>query len=104
MPRDFRGSPKHSGCQGFPRGAFQTPCRSNPISFSSISEALREIVKLHESEQIPFHIHIAEQQQEVDEFKCTHGERPVEWLLNNYDVNENWCLVHATHINENELK
>ena len=67
-------------------------------------DALREIVKLHKIEQIPFHIHIAEQQQEVDEFKCTHGERPVEWLLNNYDVNENWCLVHATHINENELK
>ena len=67
-------------------------------------DALREIVKFQESEQVPFHIHIAEQQQEVDEFKSIHGERPVEWLLSNYDVNENWCLVHATHINENELK
>ena len=29
--------------------------------------------------------------------------RPVEWLLQNFKVDENWCLVHAIHINNEEL-
>jgi formimidoylglutamate deiminase len=27
----------------------------------------------------------------------------VEWLLDQYDVNEQWCLVHATHIDDEEI-
>ena len=30
------------------------------------------------------------------------GARPVEWLLANHDVGENWCLIHATHITDGE--
>jgi formimidoylglutamate deiminase len=32
------------------------------------------------------------------------GQRPVEWLLNNADVNERWSLIHATHMNEAETR
>lgn len=50
----------------------------------------------------PIHIHIAEQDAEVQEVLAQFRARPVEWLLNNYDVNENWCLVHATHMDKKE--
>ena len=49
------------------------------------------------------HIHIAEQQREVDDCLKTLKARPVEWLLDNHGVDERWCLVHATHIDDAEL-
>ncbi|MEA3091870.1 MAG: formimidoylglutamate deiminase, partial [Caballeronia sp.] len=42
----------------------------------------------------PVHIHIAEQTAEVDACLDTLNARPVRWLLDNFDVNERWCLVH----------
>lgn len=50
----------------------------------------------------PVHIHISEQQKEVDDCLAHYGERPVQWLLNNAALDEHWCLIHATHINESE--
>jgi formimidoylglutamate deiminase len=52
----------------------------------------------------PIHIHISEQQKEVDDCLAHYGERPVQWLLNNAKLDEHWCLIHATHINESERK
>jgi formimidoylglutamate deiminase len=51
----------------------------------------------------PVHIHIAEQTAEVDACLETLNARPVRWLLDNFDVNGRWCLVHATHVDENEV-
>jgi len=50
------------------------------------------------------HIHIAEQVQEVEDCQTFYGKRPVEWLLDNFNVNENWCLIHATHMTETETR
>ncbi len=50
------------------------------------------------------HIHIAEQTREVDDCVAWSGQRPVQWLLEHMPVNERWCLVHATHINEEEQR
>ncbi|MEP1209024.1 MAG: formimidoylglutamate deiminase [Rhizobiaceae bacterium] len=50
----------------------------------------------------PIHIHIAEQPREVEEIQNWLGARPVEWLLANADVDQNWCLIHATHMTEAE--
>ena len=30
------------------------------------------------------------------------GQRPVQWLLDRFAVDERWCLVHATHVDANE--
>jgi formimidoylglutamate deiminase len=46
----------------------------------------------------PIHVHIAEQHAEVDDVKAAWGMRPVEWLFANHDVDEHWCLVHATQM------
>lgn len=51
----------------------------------------------------PVHIHIAEQTKEVDECIEWSGRRSVEWLLENAPVDERWCLVHATHVNDREI-
>lgn len=52
----------------------------------------------------PIHIHVAEQPQEVAEIGAWLGARPVEWLLENAPVGHNWCLIHATHMTEDETK
>jgi formimidoylglutamate deiminase len=51
----------------------------------------------------PIHIHVAEQQREVDDCLAWSGRRPIEWLLENAPVDERWCLVHATHATDAEL-
>jgi formimidoylglutamate deiminase len=50
----------------------------------------------------PIHMHLAEQLAEVDEVRESWGKRPTEWLLENADVNANWCLIHCTQMQEHE--
>jgi formimidoylglutamate deiminase len=50
----------------------------------------------------PVHIHIAEQPREVEECRAVLGQAPVQWLLDHVPVDHNWCLVHATHMDEAE--
>lgn len=52
---------------------------------------------------LPFHIHISEQLKEIEDSVSYLKSRPVEWLLNNTDVNENFHLVHATHLVDEEV-
>lgn len=51
----------------------------------------------------PVHIHIAEQQKEVDDCLSWSGARPLQWLYENVDVDQRWCLVHATHADTREV-
>ncbi|WP_348970476.1 formimidoylglutamate deiminase [Pseudomonas atacamensis] len=53
--------------------------------------------------QCPVHIHIAEQQKEVDDCLSWSGRRPLQWLYENAEVDQRWCLVHATHANPEEV-
>jgi len=50
----------------------------------------------------PIHMHLAEQIAEVAEVKNAWGKRPVEWLLDNVDVNQRWCLIHCTQMAKHE--
>lgn len=54
--------------------------------------------------QSPVHIHIAEQQKEVDDCLAWSGRRPLQWLFEHAPVDERWCLVHATHANSDEVQ
>jgi formiminoglutamate deiminase len=51
----------------------------------------------------PIHIHVAEQQREVEQCLAWSQQRPVEWLLDRAAVDRSWCLVHATHVTQAEL-
>ncbi|MGI9369534.1 MAG: formimidoylglutamate deiminase [Ruegeria sp.] len=52
----------------------------------------------------PVHIHISEQLKEVSDVESAMGKRPVAWLLDNADVNDRWCLIHATHMTDDETR
>ncbi|MBO0143057.1 formimidoylglutamate deiminase [Agrobacterium sp. Ap1] len=51
----------------------------------------------------PVHIHIAEQTKEVEDCIAWSGARPVEWLLDHAPVDDRWCLIHATHLTDQEV-
>jgi formimidoylglutamate deiminase len=53
-------------------------------------------------QDIPVHIHVAEQTKEVEACVAWSGQRPVEWLLNHLPLDERWRLVHATHMTQEE--
>jgi len=56
------------------------------------------------SQDMPFHIHVAEQELEVSQCLEHFGRRPVEWLLQTFEVDRRWCLVHATHMTRREAR
>lgn len=55
------------------------------------------------SSTTPVHIHIAEQINEVRDAKKALNARPVHWLLDNFEVDKHWCLIHATHMDAAEI-
>lgn len=70
------------------------------VDKTSLEQAVKHVRSL--DNKAPVHIHIAEQQKEVNDCLAHYGQRPVEWLLNNVALDPQWCLIHATHINEQE--
>jgi formimidoylglutamate deiminase len=52
----------------------------------------------------PLHMHIAEQEKEIDETRALYGARPIEWLLGEHDVDQRWCLIHSTHMTQSETQ
>lgn len=51
----------------------------------------------------PLHIHVAEQVREVRDCLAWCGRRPVARLLDLVPVDARWCLVHATHMDDEEI-
>lgn len=52
----------------------------------------------------PIHLHLAEQQPEVDEVLAAYGARPVEWALANLDLSPRWCPIHITQMLPHETR
>ncbi len=52
----------------------------------------------------PIHIHVSEQIKEVEDCLAWSGARPVEWLLGHMPVDGRWCLIHATHMTDEETR
>jgi formimidoylglutamate deiminase len=52
----------------------------------------------------PIHVHVCEQQLEVDDCIARHGRTPVEWLLEKASPDERWNMVHATQCKPDELE
>ena len=74
-----------------------------PHSLRAVSQAgLKASHQLADGQ--PFHIHIAEQEAEVQEIIAAWNARPVEWLLDNHAVAQSWCLVHAMQMTPQETK
>ncbi|XHS80423.1 formimidoylglutamate deiminase [Burkholderiaceae bacterium UC74_6] len=65
---------------------------------------ITELLRLVGDEDLPIHIHIAEQQAEVAASLAHSGRRPMEWLCANVPVDARWQLVHATHGTRKEIE
>ncbi len=66
--------------------------------------AMRDVLASDIAHAGPIHIHVAEQIGEVQDCLQIRNARPVEWLLDHAPVDARWCLVHATHLTENEMR
>lgn len=64
------------------------------------NQGLSAVIEL--AREGPIHMHLAEQTAEVDELLAHTGRRPVEWLLEEHDVADNWCLIHCTQMTSDE--
>ena len=74
-----------------------------PHSLRAVTpEELAAILPLAEAG--PVHIHVAEQTKEVEDCLAWSGRRPVQWLLDHVPVDRRWCLVHATHMTDDETR
>ncbi|MBB3018484.1 formiminoglutamate deiminase [Microvirga lupini] len=74
-----------------------------PHSLRAVTpESLRDVVAM--AGRGPIHIHIAEQVKEVEDCLAWSGQRPVAWLLDHASVDQRWCLIHATHLDAQEVK
>jgi formimidoylglutamate deiminase len=118
---------------GVPLGARQQRFRTDPAAILSIVETVRSLasgnpdvragVAPHSlravdldglqdllaglsaiDPQAPVHIHAAEQTREVADSLAFSGQRPVEWMLEHLPVDRRWCLVHATHLTDDETR
>ncbi|KGJ95985.1 formimidoylglutamate deiminase [Thalassotalea sp. ND16A] len=71
------------------------------VDKASLMAAVSHVRSL--DDKAPVHIHIAEQQKEVQDCVAHYGKRPVQWLLDNVELDQHWCLIHATHIDDSEI-
>ena len=64
-----------------------------------------DIIKLStlNNDKLPFHIHISEQKKEIEDCLDFLGQRPISWFSENINLNDNYHLVHATHLNNKEI-
>ena len=84
----------------------QQPAQTLGLCFHSLRAVTPEQIHdvLRDSDTTcPVHIHIGEQQKEVDDCLSWSGKRPIQWLYDNVAVDARWCLVHATHANADEV-
>lgn len=72
-------------------------------SLRAVPEKAMQEVLAGISGKLPIHIHISEQMPEVNECVALRGVRPVQWLMDHANVNSDWTLVHATHLDDAEV-
>ena len=66
-------------------------------------ESIKQLRDLARAFDGPIHIHVAEQQAEVDDCLAATGARPIEWLAREGLLDKRWHLVHATHTERREI-
>ena len=75
-----------------------------PHSLRAVSTELLTTAMNGLDNNAAIHIHIAEQIREVEDCIEWSGQRPVERLFGEFDVDQRWCLIHATHMTHEETR
>ena len=76
----------------------------SPHSLRAVTPELLKTVLNGIDKGARVHIHVAEQTKEVDDCLTWCGKRPIEFLLDQFDVSERWCTIHATHMITDETQ
>lgn len=76
----------------------------SPHSLRAVTPELLKTVLDGMEDDARVHIHVAEQTKEVDDCVAWSGKRPVEFLLNQFEVSSRWCAIHATHMTAGETQ
>lgn len=77
------------------------------VAHSIRAASLDDIVALHrESRQrgMVFHMHVEEQQQEIEQCRAAYGSAPMTLLNDRLDINDRFTAVHCTHTNPDEMQ
>ncbi len=93
-------------------GTLKAVCGANPLrrlgisphSLRAVTPELLKTVLNGIADDARVHIHVAEQTKEVDDCVAWSGKRPVEFLLDQFDVSSRWCAIHATHMTAGETQ
>jgi formimidoylglutamate deiminase len=64
---------------------------------------LREVIRYARANQLPVHMHVAEQPAEVDACRAEYGLRPVELLQKHGLLDSRLVAIHAIHITAEEI-
>jgi len=117
----FGGQPSAAGQRRFVNDAgrylkiyqrLHKACAGNPLRRLGISphslravtvDLLKEVIAAIDPAS-PIHIHVAEQTKEVDDCLAWCGKRPVDLMLDSFDVSPRWTAIHATHMTEAETQ
>jgi formimidoylglutamate deiminase len=75
----------------------------SPHSLRAVTPELLNTVLNGIADDARVHIHVAEQTREVDDCVAWSGKRPVEFLLDQFEVSSRWCAIHATHMTAGEI-
>ena len=82
-------------------GQVEVGCAPHSLRAASVDQITAVLAALPSGR--PVHVHIAEQQAEVAQCLAATGRRPVQYLYEQMAVDRRWCLVHATHLDANEI-
>lgn len=74
-----------------------------PHSLRAVSVDIVRQIAAALPEETTIHIHVAEQEREVEDCLAATGGRPVEVLMAEAPVGPSWCLIHATHVLPDEI-
>ena len=99
--RRFRGTPSSVHALYRTVQAAGRPHVNAGIALHSLRAAsptsIEQLMQLIGDDDVPIHIHVAEQTAEVGDCLAHTGARPIEWLAREQRLDARWQLVHATH-------
>lgn len=67
-------------------------------------DGLEGLISYATDHQLPFHVHVSEQQREIEECLSEYGKRPVELLAELGGLSARTTLVHAIHLTPREIE
>lgn len=105
--RRFAGTPSYIASLQRDMANAKRPLTNAGVAIHSLRaaspEAIRALLAEVGDADMPIHIHVAEQMQEVNDCLAHTGQRPLEWLVQQNLLDARWQLVHATHATAAEI-